>query len=192
MTKAGFLLISEKGSPGGVEIAGAALNAIATHKSEKNAHTPQQVGAEPVGAIDIAIAAHASVPNVHTIAQVSGLQGALDSLQPTISRPTWNNINLINAWSGIIGYLKSVEGFVLVQGLVNKSSKPTSGQIIGVLPVGFRPAYLTRSYTSDQSGTNRLFVDINNDGEIIYSAYSNVPSNTFGLLINLWFYIGKD
>lgn len=222
----------------------AAINdAIATHKSEITAHTPQQVGAESAGAVAEAFILHATSRNhptatqsapgllsaadkakldgiatgaslnatdaalrdrsTHTgtqpassitglgIAQVAGLQAVLSSLQPAITLPNWNNVNLINGWSGLIGYLKSIENFVLLQGLVNKSSKSVSGQIIGVLPVGFRPPYGARSYSSDQSGTNRLFIDINSNGEILYVNYSGAPQTTTNLLISLWFYTGN-
>lgn len=227
----------------GVDWVAAIDNALATHKSELTAHTPQQVGAESDGAVAEAIAFHAtsrnhptatqSAPGLlsaadkakldgiatgatlnaadaqlrdrgnHTgtqpassitglgIAQVAGLQAVLSSLQPAIALPSWNNVNLINGWSGLIGYLKSIENFVLLQGLVNKSSKPVSGQIIGVLPVGFRPPYGARSYSSDQSGTNRLFIDINSNGEILYVNYSGAPQTTTNLLISLWFYTGN-
>lgn len=75
--KRGFILISEKGSPGGVELQGAATKAITNHKKETNPHTPQQVGAEPFGTTKSAITSHENSSN-HPLA-TSTQKGLLSS-----------------------------------------------------------------------------------------------------------------
>jgi hypothetical protein len=102
----------------------------------------------------------------------------LDTVNSTAARLTvnllsWTSLTLQNSWGNYnsgyqtAGYRKTTSGVVLLKGLILRSGTPAGGEIIGTLPVGFRPSgrLIFTASTSPNIGAS---ISVGVDGSITY------------------------
>lgn len=90
------------------------------------------------GTQQAALTAQLSQTETDIITRVNAIISQVNSLQ---SIPTWTNISLGTGWSNNSGnsqYCINAWNFVNLRGLIQKTN-PSSGDVCGTLPAGFRP-----------------------------------------------------
>ena len=115
------------------------------------------------------------------VARVSGQTSATATATATV--PLWDDMVTVNGWVDYGGahaparYSRTVEGIVLVEGLVRYGTNTTYGSPIATLPPGYRPPYrLIFAVAQNGTKTGRLDIDVN--GDIMLT--TNDPANAVG------------
>jgi len=92
----------------------------------------------------------------------------------SITIPPWTTLVMQNNWSDYApgwstgGYTMTSDGMVVLKGLVKKTTgTPVSGEVIGTLPVGYRPSEVLIFETSTNSNVASR-VDVYPSGNIVF------------------------
>jgi Phage tail repeat like len=113
----------------------------------------------------------ALVNHQHQVSGIDGLQEALDT--KAIKSTSWQNIAFQNGWtnfgqSNATGqYRKVTDSLIEVKGILSKSSAFVGGEVIGVLPVGYRPPETLPFSTASRNRDCRITVSSNGEIRII-------------------------
>jgi len=99
----------------------------------------------------------------------------------TLTIPLWAPLNLTSGWTDYGGgyetaaYTRTKAGFVMLKGLIKKSTAPTGGETIAVLPSDYRPAggALLFGTSTGISGNSWGRVDVWPSGQILLSYGTN-------------------
>jgi hypothetical protein len=99
---------------------------------------------------------------------------SVNSDAATLTVYIWQPIPSFNAnWSNFStpyafhGYTKTPSGFVMLKGLIKRSGSITSGEVIGTLPVGYRPSARLIFQTSTSNAGHFARVDVDTTGSIL-------------------------
>lgn len=101
---------------------------------------------------------------------------------------TWTDLPLSNGWTNPLltmaaGYLKVSVGIVLFRGQISKLTRPTSGETIATLPVGFRPSSPRRFLTGNTNSTSRPVLEISTAGVVSYADIGSIPNSISDLIL---------
>lgn len=85
----------------------------------------------------------------------------------TATPPQEYNLTLTSGWTGTAKYFKTQESVCVISLNISKSSELTTGESVGVVPAGFRPAYVKMSPASTFAPSGSTTVGISTDGSIL-------------------------
>jgi len=91
----------------------------------------------------------------------------------TLTVINWASLALQNSWTDYgspyspNGYIKTASGIVMLKGNIKRSGSIVSGETIGTLPVGYRPAYRLIFQTSTSNAAHFARVDVDTNGNIL-------------------------
>jgi hypothetical protein len=147
----------------------ATANSIASDASQSDA--VRQAALQTAATVGITINASGTVSG-RDISQSSTVRvtSPNNNITPT-SDVAWSSFSLQNNWtdygSGYYtnGYRRTKDGVVILKGLIKRSGTITSGEIIGTLPVGYRPSEELIFETCTNSNASSR-VDIFSDGTV--------------------------
>lgn len=140
-----------------------------------NQKNPHKVTAEQVGA--------ASSVHSHTIDQVEGLTTALSN-KASKTQPTSYSAPVADGLTGNIFYWKTEDACVTVELGISKKDELTDWEVLGVLPVGFRPR-AQRNFSSGDGTKGACIVSIYNDGNVRVQAVSAGLTGVVGCITYL-------
>ncbi|MGL5922888.1 hypothetical protein [Chroococcidiopsis sp.] len=197
MSESGFLMNAQKDIPGGIPT----LDEQGMLKtSQTRAITPESIGAEKAGAANNALASHKTETNPHSGYALLSDPRFADSRTPRahthpsneiiFSSPTWNNLNLLNAWtnkSGIAAYRKYASGIVEVRFWLTKATAPASAEVLFNLPTLHRPSqdYQSSAVITDSKKAYILgHLNVSADGNVgFYANKMDVNTEIKGRLV---------
>jgi hypothetical protein len=85
----------------------------------------------------------------------------------------WTTLSMQNSWTNYnsgyntAAYRKTSDGVVVVKGLIARSGTPVSGEVIGTLPVSYRPS-TTLIFLAGTNPNTYARIDVYPNGNIIY------------------------
>ena len=164
------------------DISGSPVTSSGTLTGSLKTQAPALVFASPATGVAAAptfrALAASDIPQI-TAAKISDLAAG-----------TWTDLPLSNGWTNPLltmaaGYIKLSVGLVMIRGQISKLTKPTSGETIATLPVGFRPSSARRFLSANNSNSSRPLLEINpTTGVISYGDLGTIPSTIDNLILS--------
>lgn len=163
------------------DISGSPVTTSGTLTGSLKTQSPALVFASPASGVAAAptfrALAASDIPQI-TAAKISDL-----------SAGTWTDLPLSNGWTNPLltmaaGYIKLSVGLVMIRGQISKLTKPTSGETITTLPVGFRPSSTRRFISANTNNSSRPVLEINpTTGVISYGDLGTIPSSVTDMIL---------
>lgn len=85
----------------------------------------------------------------------------------TATPPQEYDLPLAEGWSGTAKYYKTQENVCVVSLDISKNSELTTGESVGIVPAGFRPAYVKMSPASTFAPSGSTTIGVSTDGSIL-------------------------
>ena len=85
----------------------------------------------------------------------------------TSTPPQEYDLPLAEGWSGTAKYYKTQENVCVVSLDISKNSELTTGESVGVVPAGFRPAYVKMSPASTFAPSGSTTIGVSTGGSIL-------------------------
>lgn len=104
--------------------------------------------------------------------QATNSAGTTSYATASTTIPLWTPLQLQNLWTnysttyGSASYTKTNDGMVVIKGMIKRQGSSSSGEVIAVLPEGYRPAYLMNFLQYGSGATYGSNVTVNPAGEI--------------------------
>jgi len=144
-------------------------NTIASDSSKSDAI--RQAALQTTNTVSVTISATSTVAG-RSVNQDGTIRETSPNNNITATADTvWSSFSLSSGWSNygyeydVQGYRRTKDGIVMLRGLIKKSSVIVSGELIGTLPVGYRPAeeLIFQTQTNPNVGSR---VDVYPDGSV--------------------------
>ena len=81
--------------------------------------------------------------------------------------PQEYNLPLASGWTGTAKYFKTQESVCVISLDISKNAELTTGESVGIVPVGFRPSYVKMSPASTFAPSGATTIGVSTDGSIL-------------------------
>ena len=86
---------------------------------------------------------------------------------PITTPPQEYNLPLASGWTGTAKYFKTQESVCVISLDISKNAELTTGESVGIVPVGFRPSYVKMSPASTFAPSGATTIGVSTDGSIL-------------------------